>query len=380
MYSSRQPIWRRKSIVVSLIISLLITAVCFYYGILYENPVFITVGFALGILLLLSVIEVIYRMFTLKCSMEIPITMAEQNMPVSVVFKMKNNGGIPSGRVDVRMCIRNSLAPKGKTRWFTITGVAPKISRHEFKVVLYGAGSHEVELIKLRIYSTFGLFSLTKKCTDFGYVLVLPEIYSTQIQVTEATRNFMGDADVFDEFRPGHDPGEIYEIRQYREKDKLQSIHWKLSAKTDELMVKETSLPKACAIVLMLDLKKPGKKSAAESVAAFLELAASISYCLMDQKCPHYITWFSRETEDVRRIRVDDEESFYLFLTHYLRDGVAQNEKDMRQEYRNKYKNEWYLHDLCINNELQVYKNNELITKLNIKKIKDECEKMELLL
>lgn len=69
--------------------------------------------------------------------------MAEQNMPVSVVFKMKNNGGIPSGRVDVRMCIRNSLAPKGKTRWFTITGVAPKISRHEFKVVLYGAGSHE---------------------------------------------------------------------------------------------------------------------------------------------------------------------------------------------------------------------------------------------
>lgn len=365
---------------VSLIISLLVTAVCFYYGILYENAAIITLGFALGILMLVSVVEVIYRMFTLKCHMEIPITMAEQNMPVSVVFRMKNSGLFPSGRVDVRMCIRNSLAPKGKTRWFTITEVGKDVSRHEFKVVLYGAGSHEVELIKLRIYSTFGLFCLTKKCTDFGYVLVLPEIYSTQIQVTESTRNFMGDADIFDEFRPGHDPGEIYEIRQYREKDKLQSIHWKLSAKTDELMVKESSLPRACAIVLMLDLKKPEKKSAEESVAAFLELAASISYCLMDQKCPHYITWFSRETEDIRRIRVDDEESFYLFLTHYLRDGVAQNEKDMRQEYRNKYKNEWYLHDLRINNALEVHKNNELIDKLDLKKIKDECEKMELLL
>ncbi len=364
----------------SLLLSLLITAACFYYGILYENTVILTLGYALILLLLFSIIEVTYRFLTLKCHLEIPITMAEQSQPVSIVFRIENNSFFSGGRVDVRMNIRNILAKKGKTRWLSISQVPPKLSRHEFKVVLHGAGNHEVALIKMRIHALFGLFSVTKRCKDFGFVLVLPEIYSILLQVSEATRNFMGDADAYDELRPGHDPGETFEIRPYREKDKLQSIHWKLSAKTDELMVKENSLPKACAIVLLLDLKKLTQRTAEEKMAAYLELASSISFALMDVQVPHYIAWFSRETGDIRRIRVDDEESFYQFLLYYLRDGSAQDEKDIRDEYRNKYKNEWYLHDICVNNHLEVYRNKELVYQLDVKKMKDECEKLELIL
>ena len=36
---------------------------------------------------------------------------------------------------------------------------------------------------------------------------------------------------------------------------KRQSVHWKLSARTDELMVKENSLPKACAVAIVADLR-----------------------------------------------------------------------------------------------------------------------------
>ena len=289
----------------SLLISLLITAACFYYGIIYENVAIITLGYAMLLLIAVSVIEVIYRLVALKCHLEIPITMAEQNMPVTVVFRIENRGPFPGGRVDVRMNIRNFLAKSGKTRWFTIPEVPAKNSTHSFKVLLFGAGSHEVELIKLRVYSTLGLFSMTKKCKDFGSILVLPEIHSTQIVLTESTRNFMGDADVYDEFRPGHDPGETFEIREYREKDKLQSIHWKLSAKTEDLMVKETSHPKACSVVLLLELNKVDGKLAEEYIAAYLELISSISFGLMDRKTPHFIAWLSKETGDVRRIRVD---------------------------------------------------------------------------
>lgn len=365
---------------VNFIISALVTVACFYYGIIYENAPIITVGYTLLVLIGLSWIEVIYRILTVKCHLDIPITMADQDMPVTIVIKMNNKSILPCGRADVRMCIRNSLAPKGKIRWFTIANVAAGKSKYNFKVVLHGAGSHEVELIKLRIHSMLGLVSMTRKCKDFGSVLVLPEIHSAQIQISEATKNFLGDADVFDEFRPGHDPGETFEIREYREKDKLQSIHWKLSAKTEGLMVREHSLPKACAIVLLLDLKVLAKKQMAVLVPSYLELIASISFCLLDNKIPHFIAWFSRETGDVRRIRVDDEESYYMFLNHYLQEGVAQNKKDLREEYREKYRSEWYLHDVCVNSHLEVYKDGELVYKLNAKSLKDECEKMELLL
>ena len=147
-------------------------------------------------------------------------------------------------------------------------------------------------------------------------------------------------------------------------------------------MVKENSLPKACAIILLLEFhpwKKTGWKKKGVDASGYLDFAASLSYTLMDQKCPHFVAWYSAEKDGIRRIRVDDEESFYLFLDAYLRE-VVPTEKNLREEYRKDYKNEWYLHDIVINEKLELYKNGELVTKLDEKKIEDECEKMELLL
>ena len=365
---------------VRLLISLVVAILCLYYGVLYENTIIITVAFALLLLMGFSVLEVLYRRFTTKCYLDIPATMVENNKPVPLVFRVTSKSLFSAGRMDIKVGVRSSLATKSTTQWLSIPQIAAGNRRYEFGVVINGAGRQEVEVTRIRFQSTFGLFSMKKKCKDAGTVLILPEMHSIIMETTEATRNFMGDADVYDEFRPGHDAGETFEIREYREKDKLQSVHWKLSAKTEDLMVREHSLPKACAIVLLLDMKPIKRKDAEAYATAYLELVTSVSFCLMDRKIPHFVAWMSKQTEDVRRIRVDDEESFYLFLNHYLNDGDSQNEKDIRDTYREKYKNELYRKDFCINNHLEIYQDGELLDKLDVEKIKDECEKLELLL
>lgn len=365
---------------VRLLVSLIVSILCLYYGILYENTIIITVAFALFLLMGFSVLEVLYRRFTTKCHLDIPVTMVETNKPVPLICRVTSRSLFSAGRMDIRVGIRSSLATKSTERWLSIPQIGAGTNRYEFGIMINGAGRHEITVTKLRFHSTFGLFSMKKKSKENGMVLILPEMHSIVMEATEGTRNFLGDADVYDEFRPGHDSGETFEIREYREKDKLQSIHWKLSAKTEDLMVRENSLPKACAIVLLLDMKEIKSKTAEEYAAAFLELAASLSFGFMDRKIPHFVAWMSRQTGDIRRIRVDDEESFYLFLTHYLNDGVSQNEKDIRDEYREKYKNELYRKDFCVNNHLEIYQDGELLNKLDVKKMKDECEKLELLL
>lgn len=374
---------------ISIIIILLVIVLCFYLGVLYTNPMMLVIGYAQGILLVVSFIELLYRLFTVRCHVSVPISMVEQGKPVKVLVQMKNNGLLPAGKAEVRIVHRNVYQKKGKGRWLTIYDVPMGECKTHTQLTLHGAGCHEIELTHMRIHGLFGLVSIKRKCKDFSSVLIMPEIHAANMNITEVTRNFMGDADVYDDFRPGHDTGETFEIREYREKDKLQSIHWKLSAKTDTLMVRESSLPKACGIVLMLDLH-PWKLSTNAllrrrvfhkeemDVGAYFELAATISYCLMDQKCPHFVAWYSKEKEGIRRIRVDDEESFYLFLDCYLREAVP-NEKKVRDEYRKAYKNEWYLHDICINEQLEIYKNGEFVTQLGKKNIKDECERLELL-
>ena len=354
---------------------LLIVGLCFYLGILYTNQVILTIGYALMILLVISLLELIYRLFTTKCYIDVPISMSEDGRPVNAVVKIRNESILPAGRVEVKIESKNVFRKKGMVQWVSISKVPRGEKKHGVSLVIKGAGCHDICVTQMKIYSVFGMFYLTRKCKDFSSVLILPNIHALNVQVTEGVRNFLGDADVYDEFRPGHDSGETFEIRAYREKDKLQSIHWKLSAKMDELMVKENSLPRACAVVIMLEFR-PGQK---QDASAYLELAASLSFGLMEEKCPHFVAWYSAKKEGIQRIRVDDEESFYLFLNAYLRE-VIPAEKDIRQEYRKDYKNEWYLHDITLNEKLELYKNGEFFTRLEEKKIKDECEKLELLL
>ena len=360
---------------VSIGVILLIVGCCFYLGIIYTNPTMVLLGYTLSALLLVSVVELVYRFFTVKCFVQIPIAMAEQNAPVAVTLRLRNRGLLPIGKVAVKVCVSNSMQSKGRCEWVNLDDVGIGETTHVMKLAFRGAGCHEVEVQQIKVFGLLGIGYIKKKSKDYASVLILPEVHFMSVRISQVVRNFVGDADIYDEHRSGDNPEETFEIREYRPKDKLQSIHWKLSAKMDELMVKENSLPKACAIVLLLDMRTEMRP---QKVSAYLELVASLSFALMDMDCPHYVAWYSREREDIRRIRIDSEEAFYLLWDCYLRE-VAVSSKNLREEYRQKYRSEWYLHDLSINEKLELSKNGEFLCQLDGAKIKDACEKLEIL-
>ena len=358
------------------IVVLLIIAVCFYYGILYTNGKILLLGFAFVLLLLVSMIELIYRYVTLKSQIEIPISIAEEDVPVKIGFSVKNNSLFPTSRIKFCIEVKNVLEKKGKSDWISISNAMPKQERFDFEVVLKSVGNHAISIKKMRIYALTGLFFVTKKCKSVGNILVMPKIYPIGVKITERTRHFVGDVELYDDTRFGYDASEVFEIRNYQPKDKLQNIHWKLSAKMDDLMVRENSMPKACSIVLLAEIEQDN----ISEIDAFLECVASLSFALMDAKCPHFVAWYSKEKNDIVRIRVDDEESYYLFLNYYLVDVTFSEKRDIRMEYREKYKGELYLHDLCVKGDLQIYQNGEFLTKVDAKKIEDACKELELLL
>lgn len=376
MSNSRQFIWRKRIIVCNIVTVLLIIAVCFYYGIIYVNGKILLVGFALLLLLLVSAAELIYRYMTILAHMEIPISIAEQENPFHLGICIKNKGILPAGRVRVCIGIKNAFEKRETSDWVSISAAPCGTESFDSKIVLQQVGNHEICIKKMRIYSITGLLFVNKTCKDMGNVLVMPKIHAVGVKLSESTRHFVADAEVYDEMHAGHDVTEIFEIRSYQPKDKLQNIHWKLSAKMDELMVKENGLPKACSIVLLAE----AKRIKTMSINAFLELFVSLSFSLMDAKCPHFVAWYSKEKEDITRVRVDDEESYYLFLNHYLTDVNFIEKTDIRAEYQEKYKGEIYLHDICISGDLQIYCDGEFFSKLDAKNIEDGCKELELLL
>ena len=86
--------------------------------------------------------------------------------------------------------------------------------------------------------------------------------------------------------RPGGGPGEDYDLRGYRPGDPLRSVHWKLSSKRDELVVKEILEPHRAALVLTFD-----RFGAPEVLDETFARLCALSRWLLERQRPHHIRW-----------------------------------------------------------------------------------------
>jgi uncharacterized protein (DUF58 family) len=334
--------------------------VTFYIALIYESTALNLLAIIEAVFAVLAFACVFYRTRHLRAVLQIPISIADKNSPVNVGVELENDTKMTCLRVKLRIGVARS-GDITRSRWLKMENVLPGTSGYHFPISMDEPGCYEFTARKLRVYDMTGLIHLDVKLQSFGRILVLPEMREIPVRLSESTRNFFGDAEVYDELRPGYDPSETFDVRQFRNGDKLQSIHWKLSVKMDDLVVRERSLPKGCPVVLFLD--------ASGGDPDFFVWVSAISFSLMDAGCPHFAVWYSKRQNDILRARVDDEESFYLFLTTYLEDGENEYGPELTERYREKYRGQQYLHALYLNGKPELYLDGERLQPLEFDKI-----------
>ena len=100
-------------------------------------------------------------------------------------------------------------------------------------------------------------------------ILFYPSPFVIPIQLSEGIRFFSAECDGFEEIVSGTGSHHTSDIREFLPGDKLRQIHWKLSARTDQLLVKETGRPKGFPILLFLEKGKSDKKSSSQKCSIF---------------------------------------------------------------------------------------------------------------
>lgn len=81
--------------------------------------------------------------------------------------------------------------------------------------------------------------------------------------------------------RKGHDFAEVSDIREYQPGDRLRDIHWKLSAKQQELMVKERISMAGCEMVIAVVFS-----DSYELTQKIIEAADSLGKAFLKQRIP----------------------------------------------------------------------------------------------
>ena len=104
------------------------------------------------------------------------------------------------------------------------------------------------------------------------------------------------ETDDYSKTSKGDDPSEIFDIHEYHDGDKINRIHWKLTAKQDKTMVKDYSLPISNSIVLMADLHLDTNTDDYMLIYdTLVEAIASISYYLIENDTPHKVVWYDKK-------------------------------------------------------------------------------------
>ncbi len=154
-------------------------------------------------------------------------------------------------------CPRVKFVLTAKNKFANETKIIKHIFGGNFEVPAFcnckSLGNHcgkiEIKSKSCRVYDMLGIFFIPCRIKNNYSVLVMPNQQQPLNKAKILTLPVLGYKK-----KPGSGFSEDYELRQYQNGDSLRSIHWKLSSKSDSLIVKEPCLPVYKKIAIQINL------------------------------------------------------------------------------------------------------------------------------
>ena len=134
---------------------------------------------------------------------------------------------------------------------------------------------------KGRVYDYLGLFWLPVRTGKAAELMVMPTAAAPE-KLPNLTQFLARRRQP----KPGGGFSEEHELRDYRPGDHLRDMHWKLSVKTDRLIVREAQEPIRGLTLLTLDLA-----GTLEDVDSVLEQLQWLSQWLLEHETEHQVLW-----------------------------------------------------------------------------------------
>ena len=214
-------------------------------------------------------------MLRLRLELDVPPTLTrgrEGNLSIG----FHSPALLPLRRVTVCMEVENRFTGDVKKDRFHYSGLIT--SRGELPLPTDFCGQLRCRLTKVECRDLLGLISIRRKCPAPVITTVLPE---SKAPVIPPDLDLALDTAV--QLKPKYGGGysEEHDLREYHPGDTVNSIHWKLSSKTDEVIVREPLINANQDVFVVLS--RIGKEDRGLEVLCWL----SLELCM--REIPHTI-------------------------------------------------------------------------------------------
>lgn len=214
---------------------------------------------------------------------------AEKGGTVPLRLEIRSRFPISGGRAEVTLSVQNTLIGESQEENLTfILCRGSQAIQHQLSSPV--CGQLICSLSQGRAWDYLGLFSLPLRLPkEKESVLFYPTVYPACLSA-ETVSMPNGEGEAYSKTKPGDDPAELFGLREYREGDRLSRIHWKLSQKSEQLMVKELGLPVVDHLFFLLELN-----GSPVEIDGVLDAFATFSDFLAEREIAHRLGFWGRE-------------------------------------------------------------------------------------
>ena len=261
---------------------------------------------------------------------------AEKGRVYDAAVRINNMSSFPVMRCIMELSLKNLLT--GREEVITLSrGLLPRrISEIDITGESDICGVLELSIRSAFLSDLLGIFKKKAEVSFSPYeILVNPNTEYVPLEQDDLERYDM-ESFKYADGKVGSDSSETVGIREYIPGDSIKGIHWKLSAKTGEIMVKEYGLPVDTKLMVLADKKLPkkeaedrendGEKAGEKRMESLAEFALSTSKTLLEKEMSHEFGWFSMERKSFERRTIQNQDDYQSMMKEFLSSGFLTDE------------------------------------------------------
>ena len=286
-----------------------------FFTFYYRQSFFLVLFLLLCILPFFSYMMARYAFQKLDVSLSLKILTGEKNSTLPLYVHLDNKSLFPFSHCEVTLRISSAFYEKDELEVLILPCESRKLCTTSFPITYTKSGCYQIQLIQVKVFDYLHFFSFKKNNDKQVSVKIMPSL----IQSFAVPDTLYGEG--FDEFEEntlkGNYSSNVTDIREYIPGDRLQKIHWKLSAKLDELMVKENEATSSKRFIILPELYQP-KDYTNLSLDMTLDYTYALARQLLSKQETFFLTWYCTKQE--------------AFLPHYI-----QNTSDLQSALEELY-------------------------------------------
>lgn len=288
------------------VIFFLLMLFTFYWAGMYHSLPLLAL--CLAEFLLFVILLILPRVLRRRVSIAFPKRKGTAPANVETVCRVTvhNKGKLPVGRIGLRLRVWYEQDSKGVEKKI-YGGAACGESELEFVLCPAYCGLLQVRIDRLRVYDYLSLFSSAKKIKEDMSLAIFPGEQALRITFARFGWEQSDTPEEQTVSRPGDSYNEIRQIREYRMGDPGRHIHRNLSAKTDQLWVKEYERDTDLQSDILLDLAGLSDAST-PTKSAFYQLLSALVLGLLKEMTMVRLHWDAVDGENSVQMNVANEE------------------------------------------------------------------------